>query len=46
METLEKHFDAAFFGPLKVKLHRGRYDPPPASGSGAAPDDDQQPPAP
>ncbi len=26
METLEKHFDAAFFGTTEIKLHKGRYD--------------------
>lgn len=33
MEKLEKHFDAAFFGPGDVRLHHGRNDPPPSSGS-------------
>ncbi len=28
METLEKHFDAAFFGTTQIRLHKGRYDPP------------------
>ena len=26
MEALEKHFDAAFFGTLNIRLHRGRND--------------------
>jgi hypothetical protein len=28
MEAVEKDFDAAFFAPLDVRLHRGRNDPP------------------
>ena len=28
METVEKHFDAAFFAPLDVRLHRGRNESP------------------
>ncbi len=26
METLEKHFDAAFFGTTKIRLHKGRNE--------------------
>lgn len=26
METLEKHFDAAFFGTTGIRLHKGRYE--------------------
>ncbi len=36
MEKLEKHFDAAFFGPLDVRLHRGRNDPALSSSPGSA----------